>query len=79
MLNPARDLEYPFIPLDTSTILVGPKNDIPAEHALEKDAVIDPTEGLTPVEPRNKPKDSFDAARIPRFDASFPSGPDAAS
>ena len=60
MLNPARDLEYPFIPLDTSTVPVVPKNDIPAEHALDKDDVIDPPDGVKPVDPRDKPKDTFD-------------------
>jgi hypothetical protein len=52
MLNPCRDLEYPFALgiMDMSTINVPPKKDIPAEHALDKDDVVDPTEGLKPVD-----------------------------
>jgi hypothetical protein len=48
MLNPARDLEYPFVLgiLDMSTIDIVPKKDVPAEHALDKDDVIDPSEGI---------------------------------
>jgi hypothetical protein len=52
MLNPCRDLEYPFALgiMDMSTINVPPKKDIPAEHALDKDDVVDPPEGLKPVD-----------------------------
>jgi len=62
MLDPCRDLEYPFTLgiIDMSTINVPPQKDIPAEHALDKDDVIDPPEGIKPVDPRDKPKDSLD-------------------
>ena len=61
-MNPARDLEYPFAlgVLDVSTVNVVPKKDAPAEHALDKDDAIDPPEGIKPVDPRDKPKDTFD-------------------
>jgi hypothetical protein len=61
MLNRARDLEYPFALgiMDMSTIDVVPKKEIRAEHALDKDDVIDPPEGVKPVDPRDKPKDTF--------------------
>jgi hypothetical protein len=60
MLNPARDLEYPFALgiMDMSTIDVVPKKDIPAEHALDKDDVINPPDGMKPVV--DKPGDTCD-------------------
>jgi hypothetical protein len=62
MLNPARDLDDPFALgiMDMSTINVPPKKDIPAEHALDRDDVIDPPEATKPVDPRDKPKDTLD-------------------
>jgi hypothetical protein len=62
MLNPARDFEYPFALgiMDMSTIDVVPKKDIPAEHALDKNDLADPPEGIKPVDPRDRPKDTLD-------------------
>ena len=62
MLNPCRDLEYPFALgiTDMSTVNVPPKKDIPAEHALDKNAVTDPPGDINPVDPRDRPKDTLD-------------------
>jgi hypothetical protein len=62
MLNPCRDLEYPFALgiMDMSTINVPPIKDIPAEHALDKDDVIDPPEGVKSVDARDKLKNTLD-------------------
>jgi hypothetical protein len=43
-----------------STVNVGPKPDIPAEHALDNDVVVYPPEGIKSVGPRDRPKDTFD-------------------
>jgi hypothetical protein len=59
-MNPMRDLEYPFAlgAIDTSTVEIKPKKGVPAEHALEKDGVLDPLDGR--VDPRDRPKSTFD-------------------
>jgi hypothetical protein len=62
MLNPARDLEYPIAlgALNMSTVNVVPKKDVPAEHALDNDDVIDPPEGIESTDPRDRSEDTFD-------------------
>jgi hypothetical protein len=49
-MNPARDLEYPFL-LDPKDVASKDTvhGDIPKEHSLDKDDVIDPPEGVKPV------------------------------
>jgi hypothetical protein len=61
MLDPCRDLEYPFALgiMDMPTIHVPPKKDIPAEHALDTDDGIHPSEGGKPADPPDRPKDTL--------------------
>jgi hypothetical protein len=57
-VNPVRGLEYPF----ALGLLDMPKTeeDVPREHALDEDDVIDPPEGIKRVDLRDRPKDTFD-------------------
>jgi hypothetical protein len=59
-MNRARNLEYPFALAAFDMQKTDVERESPAAHALDKSDLIDPPEGIKPVDPRDKLRDTLD-------------------